>query len=70
VDVEEQPAVGGIVCGFGNDGDWWSGMQQRAERAEWSNAARELFGDVQRYGEGSDDHNGANSFHSRVNRNA
>jgi hypothetical protein len=58
--------VGGIVCGFGDDGDWWSGMQQPAERAEWSNAARELFGDVQRYGERSDDHNGADSFHSGV----
>jgi hypothetical protein len=66
VDVPAESAVGAVVCGSRVDGDWRSSVQQSAERAEWSDAAGELFGDVQRYGERSDDDYAADSFHGAV----
>jgi hypothetical protein len=46
VDVEAQPAVGGVVCDSRVDGDWRSGLQRSTEGTEWGNAAGELYGDV------------------------
>jgi hypothetical protein len=46
MDVEAEPAVGGVVCDSGVDGDWRSVLRESAEGTEWSDAAGELYGDV------------------------
>lgn len=68
MDVEAEPALGGVVCGSRADGNWRSVLRQSAEGAERGNAAGELHGDVQRHGERRDDKHGADSIHGGIRR--
>ena len=68
MDVEAEPALGGVVCDSRVDGDWRSVVCQSAARAERSYAAGELYGDVYRHGEWRDDKYGSDSIHRRIKR--
>jgi len=70
VDVEAEPALGGVVCDPRIDGNWRSVLRQSTKGTERGHAAGKLHGDVQRYGERRDYKYGADSFHSGIKREA
>ena len=66
MDVEAEPALGGVVRGSRVDGDWRSLLRESAEGTERGYAARQLYGDVQRYGERRDYKYGTDSVHGGI----
>jgi hypothetical protein len=66
VDVEAEPALGGVVCDPRTDGNWRSVLRESTTGTERGHAAGELYGDVQRYSERRDDKHGADSVHGGV----
>jgi hypothetical protein len=66
VDVEAEPALGGVVCSSRSDGNWRSVLCQSAEGAERGNAAGELHGDVYRHRERRDYKYGSDSVHGGI----
>ena len=66
VDVEAEPALGGVVCSSGVDGDWRSVLRESAKGTERGYAAGELYGDVYRHGERRDHKHGSDSVHGGI----
>jgi len=69
VDVEAEPALGGVVCDSCTDGNWRSVLRESTKGTEWGHAAGELYGDVQRYSERRDYKHGSDSVHGGVSNN-
>ena len=70
VDVEAEPALGGVVCDPSVDGNWRSVVRESTKGTERGHAAGELHGDVQRHGERCDYKYGADSVHGGIKRQA
>ena len=66
MDVEAEPALGGIVCSSRIDGNWRSVLRQSSEGTERGYAAGKLYGDLHRHGEWRDDKYGADSIHGGI----
>lgn len=66
MDVEAEPALGGVVCSSRTDGNWRSVLRQSAEGTERGYEAGQLYGDVQRYGERRDHKYGSDSVHGGI----
>ena len=66
MDVEAEPALGGVVCDSRIDGNWRSVLRESTKGTERGHAAGELHGDVQRYGERRDYKHGADSVHGGI----
>jgi len=66
VDVEAQPALGGVVCDSRVDGNWRSVVRKSTKGTERGYAAGELYGDVYSHGERSDYKYGADSVHGAI----
>ena len=69
MDVEAEPALGGVVRDSRTDGNWRSVLRESTTGTERCYAAGELYGDVQRYGERSDYKHGSDSVHGGVSDN-
>lgn len=70
MDVEAEPALGGVVCDSRIDGNWRSVLRQSAEGTERGYAAGELYGDIYRHGERRDHKHGSDSVHGGIKRKA
>jgi hypothetical protein len=67
VDVEAEPALGGVVCDSHVDCNRWSVMRESTKGTERGYPAGKLYSDVQRHSERRDYKYGADSVHGAIN---
>jgi hypothetical protein len=66
VDVEAEPALGGVVCSSRIDGNWRGVLRESTKGTERGYAAGKLYGDVYSHGERRDHKHGSNSVYGGI----